>query len=113
MNILIAFLLFWAVLFTGSLNGAIALGNLDPSVHTVVPTTSVLAIEQGEPASGVLRLATTSSRSKAGARRWPDMAAITATAAPGRSERLPRRAPVHLTVRRAGRDLDADDLPAL
>ena len=40
-NILIAFLLFWAVLFSGNLNGAIALGNLDPSVQTVLATTSV------------------------------------------------------------------------
>jgi regulator of sigma E protease len=54
-NILIAFLLFWAVLFSGSLNGATALGNLDPSVTTLVATTSVQAIERGAPADGVLR----------------------------------------------------------
>ncbi len=54
-NILIAFLLFWAVLFSGSLNGAVALGNLDPSVQTLVATTSVAAIERGKPAEGVLR----------------------------------------------------------
>jgi regulator of sigma E protease len=54
-NIAIAFLLFWAVLFTGSLNGAIALGNLDPSVQTLVPTTSVLEVVPGDPADGVLR----------------------------------------------------------
>jgi regulator of sigma E protease len=54
-NIAIAFLLFWAVLFTGSLNGAIALGNLDPSVQTLVPTTSVQEVVRGDPAAGVLR----------------------------------------------------------
>ena len=54
-NILIAFLLFWVVLFSGNLNGAIALGNLDPSVHTLSATTSVQAIERGKPADGVLR----------------------------------------------------------
>jgi regulator of sigma E protease len=54
-NIVIAFVLFWAVLFSGSLNGTIALGNLDPSVQTLVPTTAVQAIEQGAPADGVLR----------------------------------------------------------
>src|SRR5271167_306321 len=54
-NIVIAFVLFWAVLFTGSLNGATALGNLDPSTQTVVATTSVQAIERGAPADGVLR----------------------------------------------------------
>jgi regulator of sigma E protease len=54
-NILIAFVLFWAVLITGNLNGSIALGNLDPSVQTILPTTSVAAIERGKPADGVLR----------------------------------------------------------
>jgi regulator of sigma E protease len=54
-NILIAFVLFWVVLFSGSLNGAIALGNLDPAVQTLVQTTSVQAIERGKPADGVLR----------------------------------------------------------
>jgi regulator of sigma E protease len=53
-NIVIAFALFWAVLFSGSLNGAISLGNLDPSVQTLVATTSVQAIEPGAPAEGVL-----------------------------------------------------------
>jgi regulator of sigma E protease len=54
-NILIAFALFWLVLFSGSLNGAIALGNLDPSVTTLVPSASVLSVEQGSPAGGALR----------------------------------------------------------
>ncbi|MGH2902888.1 MAG: M50 family metallopeptidase [Solirubrobacteraceae bacterium] len=55
-NIVIAFLLFWAILFSGSLAGAISLGNLDPSVQTIVPTTSVLQLIKGEPADGVLRV---------------------------------------------------------
>lgn len=54
-NVLIAFVLFWAVLFSGNLNGAVALGNLDPSVPTLVATTSVAEIESGKPAQGVLR----------------------------------------------------------
>jgi regulator of sigma E protease len=54
-NILIAFVLFWAVLWSGNLNGANALESLAPSVHTVVSTTSVQAIERGKPAEGVLR----------------------------------------------------------
>ena len=54
-NIVIAFLLFWAILFSGNLNGAVALGNLDPSVQTLVVTTAVQKIEPGEPADGVLR----------------------------------------------------------
>jgi regulator of sigma E protease len=54
-NLLIAFLLFWAVLVSGSLSGAATLSNLNPKTETVVPTTSVQAIEKGEPAYGVLR----------------------------------------------------------
>ena len=54
-NVLIAFLLFWAVLFSGNLNGAVALGNLDPSVQTLVTNTSVLQVERDKPAAGVLR----------------------------------------------------------
>jgi regulator of sigma E protease len=55
-NIAIAFFLFWTVLFSGSLNGAIALGNLDSSVQTLVPNTSVALLEKGKPpAYGVLR----------------------------------------------------------
>ena len=54
-NILIAFLLFWAVLFSSNLDGKLALGNLDQSLHTVVATTHVQAIERGEPAEGALK----------------------------------------------------------
>jgi regulator of sigma E protease len=55
-NILIAFLLFWVVLLSGSINGAISLGNLDPSVQTLKQSTSVLQLIKGEPADGVLRV---------------------------------------------------------
>jgi regulator of sigma E protease len=54
-NIVIAFVLFWAILFSGSLGGASALYNLDPSTNAVVATSSVQAIERGEPAASVLR----------------------------------------------------------
>jgi regulator of sigma E protease len=54
-NIVIAFVLFWGVLLTGSLSGANALGNLDPSVQTLVVTPSVGEVLHGEPADGVLR----------------------------------------------------------
>jgi regulator of sigma E protease len=55
-NLVIAFLLFWAILLTGSLAGTTTLENLNPSVHTRVPSTSVAVIEKGEPADGTLRL---------------------------------------------------------
>jgi regulator of sigma E protease len=54
-NILIAFLLFWLVLFSGDLHGAIALGNLDPGQRTLTPTTTVEVVEKGMPAAAVLR----------------------------------------------------------
>jgi regulator of sigma E protease len=54
-NIVIAFVLFWAILFSGSLGGASALYNLDPSTNAVVATSSVQAVERGQPAASVLR----------------------------------------------------------
>jgi regulator of sigma E protease len=53
-NIAIAFVLFWAVLFAGNLNGTIALGNLDPSLHTLRLTDSVAGVLKGSAAVGVL-----------------------------------------------------------
>ncbi len=54
-NLLIAFGLFWAILASGSLNGDYTLENLNSSIHTLVPSASVAAIEKGAPAEGVLR----------------------------------------------------------
>jgi regulator of sigma E protease len=54
-NIAIAFLIFWAILLSGSVNGALTLGKLDPSVQTLVTNSSVLAVEAGTPAAGTLR----------------------------------------------------------
>ncbi len=55
-NILIAFLLFWVVLFAGSLNGAITLEGVNPDVRTLGPERAVVeAVERGMPASGMLR----------------------------------------------------------
>jgi regulator of sigma E protease len=54
-NIVIAFLIFWAILLSGNINGTGSLGNLDPSLQTVVPSASVLEVESGAPADGVLR----------------------------------------------------------
>jgi regulator of sigma E protease len=54
-NLLIAFVLFWAVLASGNLNGSIAAGNLDPSLQTLKPSTAVLAVDRGAPAASALR----------------------------------------------------------
>jgi regulator of sigma E protease len=55
-NLLIAFLLFWSVLFGGSLNGAITLEGVTPGVQTLNPaTTAIGSVKRGMPATGVLR----------------------------------------------------------
>ena len=54
-NFLIAFVLFWAILYSGSLDGSVALENLDPSIHSAEVTTTVQEVRHGEPAAGVLR----------------------------------------------------------
>jgi regulator of sigma E protease len=103
-NLLIAFVLFWAVLFSGDLNGALALGNLDTSAQTVVPSTSVLAVDPGTPAAGVLRpgdriirvdgqpVTVSSARQRIAAHRCPG--ALT--------DRCRAATPVRLTVLRSG-----------
>jgi regulator of sigma E protease len=55
-NLAIAFVLFWAVLLSGSLDGTVTLTNLDPHLKRLAPTTQVAAVEAGSPASGTLRL---------------------------------------------------------
>jgi len=55
-NLLIAFVLFWAVLFAGSLNGAATLEGVNPGLRTLEPmTASIGAVQRGMPAAGELR----------------------------------------------------------
>ncbi|HXD53331.1 MAG TPA: M50 family metallopeptidase [Solirubrobacteraceae bacterium] len=56
MNLLITFVLFAAVLLSGSLQGALLLGELDQSTATTVDTSRVAAIERGRPAQGALQV---------------------------------------------------------
>jgi regulator of sigma E protease len=113
-NIAIAFLLFWIILFSGNLNGATALGNLDPSVQTLVPTTSVQAIEKGRPADGVLRpgdriLAVEGQRATVAS----TMRLIAAHRCAGKlTDGCRAHTPVRLTVRRAGRVLTLSVFPS-
>jgi regulator of sigma E protease len=55
MNVLIAFVIFWGLLVSANYNADLTLANLNPSVATLVPTTTVTATEKGMPAHGVLR----------------------------------------------------------
>ncbi len=113
MNLLIAFVLFWAILVSASFNGDLTLGNLNPSIKTLVPTTSVLAIERGKPADGVLkrgdRILAVDGQS---ATVTSAMRAIAAHRCPGAlTEGCRAATPVQLTVRRAGRALTLSVFP--
>lgn len=54
-NLLIAFVLFGAVLLSGSLDGTVTMNNLNPKLNALAATTTVGAIEKGLPAEGILR----------------------------------------------------------
>ncbi len=112
-NLLIAFLLFWAVLFSGSLSGAVTLSNLNPKTETVVPTTSVRAIEKGQPAYGVLKpgdeiLAVDGHPvTVLGATK----AIATHRCAGAPTDGCRAQTPVKITIRRAGRVLTVSTYP--
>jgi regulator of sigma E protease len=106
-NLLIAFALFWAVLFSGSVNGAASLGALDPSLHNFHESTAVLEVRPGSAAARALRAG---DRIVAIDGRRVDVAAararIDAHACAGAPKDGCRAAtPVRLTVRRDGRTL--------
>jgi regulator of sigma E protease len=113
-NIAIAFLLFWVVLVSGNVNGAITLGRLDPSVQTVIPNTSVSAIERGAPASGALR---PGDRIVAIEGRPATVAAVKGAIAEDRcaggatTARCRAARPVALTVERNGRQVSLTVYP--
>ena len=54
-NILIAFVLFWAVLVAGNLHGEVALSNLTQSARPIGLSTRVATVQPGMPADGKLR----------------------------------------------------------
>jgi regulator of sigma E protease len=112
-NLLIAFLLFWAVLVSGSLSGAVTLSNLNPKTETVVPTTSVQEVQKGEPADGVLKRG-----DKILAVDGHPVTVLAATkaiaahrCAGALSEGCRARTPVRLTIRRAGHVLTVSAYP--
>jgi regulator of sigma E protease len=112
-NILIAFLLFWAVLYSGNLNGALVLDNLDPSVQTIAATNSVLTVERGLPAAGKLR---PGDRIVAVEERPATIASTRAAIAAHRCssglvDGCRAQTPVQITVRRSGRNITVSVLP--
>jgi regulator of sigma E protease len=111
-NILIAFLLFWAVLLTGSIHGAVALENLDPSVRTL-GTAKVQSIVRGKPAQGVLepgdRILVVDGKSSGEETTIQRIAAH--RCAGSAIDGCRASTPVLLTVRRAGRDVQLSVYP--
>ena len=106
-NLLIAFAVFWAVLASGSLDGAYTLESLNPSIATLVPATSVGAIEAHSPADGVLH-AGDRIVSIEGRRATIDstIAAVSAHRCAGALvQGCAAAKPVHIVVRRHGREL--------
>ncbi|MGA2320383.1 MAG: M50 family metallopeptidase [Solirubrobacteraceae bacterium] len=112
-NILIAFILFWAILLAGNVNGAGTLESLNPSIQTRVATSSVRAIVPGEPADGVLRpgdriLAVDGQPASV----TSAMRRIAAHSCPGVLSNGCRAAtPVQLRVQRAGQKLELSVFP--
>jgi regulator of sigma E protease len=112
-NLLITFVIFWAILFSGNLTGALTLEKLDPSVPTILKASSVLAVEPGSPAQGLLRpgdrilavdgkpATVASARAQIGSHRC---------AGPPR-EGCRAASPVSLTIRRDGRPLNLSAYP--
>ncbi len=106
-NLLIAFLLFWAILATGNLEGNLTLANLNPSIPRVVATTSVQEVKRGMPAQGALRkgdriVAVDGRRATVLATQH----AIAAHRCPGtETAGCTAATPVRLTVERAGHQL--------
>ena len=106
-NIAVAFVLFWAVLLSGNLNGLLTLHNLVPSVSTYNVASSVESVEPGTPAQGALRagdrIVTVDGRP---ATVQSTMHAISSHRCAGTLVEGCRGAtPVKLTVRRAGRQI--------
>jgi regulator of sigma E protease len=104
-NLLIAFLLFWVILFSGSVDGTYTLESLNPSIQTRVSNTAVVAIERGRPAYGALalgdRILAIDGRPVTAASA---IRAISVHRCPGAPRAGCRAAtPVQLTVRRTGR----------
>jgi regulator of sigma E protease len=113
MNFLIAFAIFWAILASSNYNGDVTLGNINSSIQTLVPASTVQETEKGSPAQGVLRhgdrILAVDGQSATVASA---MHAIASHRCAGALSADCRAAtPVQLTVRRAGRVLTLSVYP--
>jgi regulator of sigma E protease len=117
-NLVIAFVLFWAVLFAGSINGAATLEGVNPGVQTLKQaTTSVAAVKPNMPASGVLRRGDriVAVDGRVGGRMVSERTAVEAISshrcAGVAFEGCRGRTPVALTVNRSGRVVKLSIVP--
>jgi regulator of sigma E protease len=113
-NLLIAFVLFWGVLFAGSVNGAFTLSEVTPDVRTLNPaTTTIGAVERGMPATGALRagdrIVTVDGHPVT--ERTAVEAISSHRCLGAAAEGCRARTPVVLTVRRGGRIVKLSILP--
>jgi len=104
-NLVIAFVIFWVLLLSGSLGADVTLNRVAPSVATVVPAPTVAAIEKGAPAATVLKLG---DKILAVDGHGGSVAQITRMIGQDSCPGTPvagcrARAPLNLTVLRAGR----------
>jgi regulator of sigma E protease len=112
-NLVIAFAIFWAILASGSLSGDYTLESLNPSIQTRVSAALVGGVDKGSPADGALHVGDR-ILSVDGHR-----ANIDSTIAAINSHRCAgalvngciAATPVHLEIRRAGRDLSLSIRP--
>jgi regulator of sigma E protease len=113
MNFLIAFAIFWAILASSNVNGDLTLGNINPSINTVVPATAVLTTEKGEPAYHALkqgdRILAIDGQPVTIASAMRAIASHRCTGAPAEGCRA--TTPVQMTVRRDGRTLTLSIYP--
>jgi regulator of sigma E protease len=113
-NVLIAFLLFWSVLFVGSFNGALTLEGVSADVQTLKPaTTAVGSVERNMPATGVLRAGDriVAVDGRPVTVRGAVEAVSSHRCAGVASEGCRARTPAIVTVRRAGRLVRLSILP--
>jgi len=104
-NLLIAFIVFWAILASGGLTGDFTLEQLNPSIQTIVP--SVASTQKGAPAYGTLRKGDRILTIE-GRRASVDSIAKdvdTHRCAGSLVNDCIATSPVHLTVRRSGREV--------
>ncbi len=112
-NLLIAFVLFTAVLLSGSLDGVTTMSNLNPGLKALKATTSIGYVETGTPAARVLHvgdriLAVDGRRTTVeGARTAIESHACAGAPVDGCSAATP----VTLTVIRGGRELNLTATP--